>query len=373
MIRKFKLTAILFTVIFLTSCTLLPGTDVYISSADRQLSNENPSITVEQIEFQKITPSNTTRTPPKRREPHRNPELEQQVKNYAYKVGSGDVLQVTVWEHPELLNLGAEGLPAIGFLIDSQGFIFYPYVGRLHVSGLSAQLIRSSLTEALSKYIENPQLSVTVTNFASQKIYLTGEISRPLPQTMGAQALTLLDAINQAGGVKPSADLNDIVVIRKGQRHHIDLYALEHYGDMRENILLQDGDQIHVASQKAKTAFVLGHVGRTISISISPEGTTLADAIGEARGVNESSGNASAIYVIRKSKLKGKVAKVFMLDLTNMAAIVLAGEFNLQNEDVVYIAKAPIVRWNEFLSITGPSVGFYNNTLSFLNSLGSDN
>lgn len=369
MMRNFQFSAILFLVLFLASCALLPGTDVHISEADRKLSEKTPSITVEQIEFHKITPSNTFKTQAKRRQPHRNPQLEQEVENYAYTVGRGDVLQVTVWEHPELLNLGEEGLPAIGFLIDSQGFIFYPYVGRLHVSGLSAQSIRSLLSDALNEFIENPQLNVTITTFASKKIYLTGEIRSPLPQVLNAQALTLLDAINQAGGVTSTADLNNVVVVRKGSIRHIDLYALQHYGDMRQNLLLQDGDQIHVASQKTKTAYIFGQVGRSLSIGISTEGTTLADALGEARGINESSANASAIYVIRKSQLKGKIAKIHMLDLTNMAAIVLAGKFNLQNEDVVYIAKSPIVKWNELLSVTSPSVGFYNGSATFVKSL----
>ena len=355
--RFFKSSLIIIFSLFLTACAVIPGGEVYISDADRKMSEETPSITLEQIEFHKITAANTSAKKTKRRQPHRNAKLENQIKNYAYKVGAGDILQVTVWEHPELLNLGAEGLPAIGFLVDSQGNIFYPYIGRTHIAGQSIYTIRDQLSEALAKYIENPQLDVTVTTFASKKIYLTGEISRPLPLVMQGQAITLLDAITQAGGVTKNADMNDIVVVRKGQRRHIDLYAMMHYGDMRQNILLKDRDQIHVASQKPKYAYVMGQVATPLTIAVSPEGTSLAEALGRASGINEASADASAIYIIRESHKKGKIAKVYMLDLSNMAAMVLASKFEILSEDVVYIAKAPIVKWNQLLSVLNPSLG----------------
>lgn len=354
--RFLSLVFVLLMSLTLASCALVPGGEVLISKADREYSDRTPSITLEQIEFYKITAANTKSIQVKKRQPHRNPRLEQQMKSYSYKVGSGDILQVTVWEHPELLNLGKEGLPAIGFLIDSQGFIFYPYVGRMQVAGKSVYSIRDQLSEALAKYIENPQLDVTVTRFASQKIYLTGEITRPLPIILQNQAVTLLDAINSAGGVTSRADLDDIVVVRKGKRRHIDLYALMHYGDMRQNILLTDGDQIHVASQKPQTAYVMGQVASPLTIAIRPDGVTLAEAIGQARGLNENSADASAVYVIRSSVKIGKVAKVHMLDLSNMAAMVLASKFELKAEDVIYIAKAPIVKWNQVLSIINPTL-----------------
>lgn len=356
--RFLSLIFILFSGLVLSSCATVPGGDVYISEADRKLSDQTPSITLEQIEFHKVTAQNTKGVVEKRRQPYRNSRLEQQVKSYSYRVGAGDILKVIVWEHPELLNLGTQDavIPVSGFYVDSKGFIFYPYVGRFHVAGQSIFAIQISLSEALSKFIENPQLSVTVTKFASKKIYLTGQFVKPAPIVMQQQAITLFDAVVLAGGVTKIADLDDVVVIRKGVRRHIDLFAMVQYGDMRQNILLKDGDQIHVAAQKPKYVHVMGQVGVPVSIPISAEGVNLAEALGAARGINESSADARAVYIIRESFEIGKVAKVYMLDLSNMAAMVLAAKFELQHEDVVYIAKAPIVKWNQFLSVIDPSL-----------------
>lgn len=367
--RFFKSSFMIVAAIFLTACAIVPGGEVYISDADRKLSDETPSITVEQIEFQKITASNISPKINKRRQPHRNAKLERQVANYNYKVGSGDILQVTVWEHPELLNLGQDGLPAIGFMIDSQGKIFYPYVGRIHILGKTVFDIRDQLSEALSKYIENPQLDVTVTDYSAHKIYLTGEVANVGPLIMQGQAITLLDAITQAGGVSQNADMDDIVVVRNGQRRHIDLFAMLHYGDMRENIILHSNDQIHVAFKKPKFAFVMGQVDNRVTITISPDGTTLAEALGRASGMNELTANASAVYVIRDSHKKGKVAKVYMLDLSNMAAMVLASKFDIISQDVVYIAKSPIIKWNQLLSVINPSLGLPNSVNSTIDSV----
>lgn len=347
----------------------MPGGEVYISDADRKMSNETPSITVEQIEFEKITSSNTHPRKDKNRKPHGNAKLERQILNYSYKVGPGDILQVTVWEHPELLNLGQDGLPAIGFMIDSQGKIFYPYVGRISIDNKTVYDIRDQLSEALSKYIENPQLDVTVTKYASKKVYLTGEIATVGPLVMQGRALTVLDAVTAAGGVTRNADMDDIVVVRKGQRRHIDLFALLHYGDMRQNILLQNNDQIHIAYKKPSYAFVMGQATNRLTIEVSPDGTTLADALGRANGINEITADASAIYVIRESHKKDKIAKVFMLDLSNMAAMVLASKFEILSQDVVYIAKSPVVKWNQLLSVLNPSLGLPGSVNSAIDSV----
>lgn len=357
--RLFKLYIVICLGLLISSCALVPGGDIYLSEADRKISEQTPSITVEQIEFSKITAQNTKRKYTKLHEPHRNLGLEQQVKNYTYKIGAGDVLKVIVWEHPELLNLGTQdaAIPVSGFDVDSKGYIFYPYVGRFHVEGQSVFALQVSLSEALSKFIESPQLSVTVVGFASKKIYLTGQFVKPAPIVMGKQAITLFDAVIRAGGLKTTADLDNIVVIRDGARRHVDLFSMVQFGDMRENMLLKDGDQIHVAAQKPKYVHVMGQVGVPISIPMTAEGVSLAQALAAARGINEITANAAAIYVIRESHIIGKVAKIHMLDLSNMAAMVLAAKFELQNEDVVYIAKAPIVKWNQLLSIVKPSLG----------------
>ncbi len=353
---KFSIVAFLLSI--LSACTLVPGGEVFISAADKKLSNQTPSITVEQIEFQKITAQNTRGIAVKARKPYRNFKLEQQVKNYSYKVGAGDVLTIIVWEHPELLNLGTREsvIPVKGFQIDSKGFIFYPFVGNYQVAGKTIFAIRKGLGEALKKYVKQPQLDVSVLKYASQKIHLTGQFARPLPIPLQGQAITLLDAVNLAGGATPRANLSDVVVIRKGQRRIIDLYALLHFGDMRQNILLRDGDQIHVPSQKPKYAYVMGQVASPQPVPITPEGVTLAEALGKARGINEITANASAVYVIRDSKMAGKVAKVYLLDLSNMAAMVLASKFELKSEDVVYVSKSPIVKWNQLLSVVRPSL-----------------
>lgn len=358
LMRSVKFAFVTMLALLITACSTIPGGEVYISEADKKASAQTPSITLEQIEFKKITAQNVGTITIKKRIARRNPKLEAKVKNYSYTIGPGDVLNVTVWEHPELLNLGSQDAKIIvnGFLVDAEGYIFYPYVGRFYVKGKTINEVRSSLSEALAKYVKNPQLSVVISKFLSKKVYLTGQIARPLPQVLTDQATTLLDAINNAGGVNSNADLDDVVVVRKGRRVHIDYYAMMHFGDMRENVLLKAGDQIHVARKKTKLAYLMGQVTAPTAIPISNEIVTLAEALGRALGINELSADASAVYIIRKSKQKGKVAKVFMLDLSNMAAMVLASRFEIKPEDVVYVSKAPIVKWNQFMSVVSPSL-----------------
>ena len=147
---------------------------------------------------------------------------------HAYIVGPEDILNIVVWQHPELsypqaagftqTGQNAETNPTIspqGFLVDNDGNIFFPLLGSVHVAGLTADQIRYRLTQGLMKYVRNPQLDVRVTGFRNQKIYVMGEILKPGLQPITDVPMSITDAINLAGGLDPqAADPSHIYVIR---------------------------------------------------------------------------------------------------------------------------------------------------------------
>lgn len=147
---------------------------------------------------------------------------------YRYRVGPQDILNVIVWDHPELTTPsgGQRSAEVDGHLVNADGTIFYPYAGTVFVGGKTVDEIREILTDKLSKYIRNPQVSVSVVSFGSKKIYVLGDIARPAAIPITNIPLYLAEVISNAGINQSSADPERIFVLRledsKPIAYHLD-------------------------------------------------------------------------------------------------------------------------------------------------------
>lgn len=125
----------------------------------------------------------------------------------AYKVGPEDVLNITVWDHPELTIPAGSYRTAeeSGIEIQANGNIFYPFAGHFSVLNKSVNEIRDILTKRLMSYIRNPQISVRVVGYYSQKIQVLGSVKQPETLPVKSAPISVMEAINQSGGFDPSA------------------------------------------------------------------------------------------------------------------------------------------------------------------------
>ncbi len=300
-----------------------------------------------------------------------NPGLNKAIADYKYRVEPGGILSVTVWDHPELT------IPAGSYRTSSEsgnwirpdGNIFYPYIGFVHVAGKTITQIRNLIADRLATYIEDPQVDVNVAAFRSQKVYLTGAVNKPGTQAITNVPLTLLAAINKAGGLAPDADWQDVTITHNGHSQRLSMYALLDKGNLMENRLLHAGDIIHVPTDQQQKVFVLGEVRDPKVLNIKQNGLTLTGALSAVGGINQLSANATGVFVIRcpnRSAVTGDithrlsatapVAKIYQLNIKDATALVLGTEFKLQPYDVVYVTAAPIARWNRVLSNILPNI-----------------
>lgn len=279
-----------------------------------------------------------------------------------YEIGPGDILSIVVWDHPEL-NLPAGGgggdgpsgasSVAPGYTVDTNGYIQYAYIGPLKVADLSEMSVRDLLADKLAKYVRQPQITVRIQTYRSKRVYLDGEIKTPGVQVLNDRPMTLPEAINRAGGFTSNADRSHVAVTRGDTTVEIDMPAMIRKGFNPDRIILGDGDLVRVFAQTDSKVFVVGEVERPGGVTFNNGHMSLNEALGNAGGISQSSGDASQVYVVRGRDTSQPV--VFHLDASNAAAMATADSFELKPNDVVFVDTSSLVKWSRVISLILPT------------------
>lgn len=343
--------ALLVGALFLTGCTVLPGMR---NDVDNRSSGDIDIVPINS----ELVASERKRLAGAQVEVSQTLQALSAGSGYEYRVGPGDILNIIVWDHPELTNPTGQSsdLTAAGRLVNQDGTMFYPNVGVFPVAGRTTLDIRAHLTRELARVIRDPQVDVKVAAFRSQKVYVTGEVAQPGVMVLDDQPKSILDAINERGGMSENADRRRITLSREGQTYPLDLQALYARGDQRSNILLKAGDVVHVGDALAEKVFLLGELTREQAIPIQRGRMSLAEALSTAGGLQTTSANPRAVFVFRAPELADERPKVYAMDLTRGDSLLLAEQFSLQSRDVVYVGSTDFARYNRVIGQLLPTV-----------------
>ncbi|WZB63947.1 polysaccharide biosynthesis/export family protein [Achromobacter xylosoxidans] len=289
-------------------------------------------------------------------------------KSEPYRIGPGDILSIVVWDHPELvlptqtyaigagateLAIGdtASGIP--GYAVSATGFIQFPYTGLLKVAGLTELQARNLIVNSSSKYIQDPQITVRVLGYRSKRVYVEGEVKTPGALAINDIPMTLMEAVNRAGGILATGDRSGVYVIREGRRTRINLPALIERGKDLNQVLLKAGDIVRVTPRDDSKIFVMGEV-TTPTVAVMRDGCmSLNEALGLAGGPSQLNSDPSQVFVVRSTEEAKPL--VFHLNAASPQALAVAEKFELQPKDVVFVDTAGLVRWNRFISNLFPS------------------
>ena len=266
-----------------------------------------------------------------------------------YRVGPGDILSIIVWDHPELTTPAGQYRAAdqAGTVVAEDGTIYYPYVGALQVSGKTTRQIRDLLINRLSKYIEKVQLDVRMAAFRSKRVYVVGEVVKPGQQDVTDIPMTVLEAVNRAGGFTQEADHSNVLLTRKSTTYRVDIQAMYEKGATEQNTLLEPGDILNVSDRSFNKVFILGEVTKPGSLVMTRKRSTLAEALSDAGYISQDRSNPKWIYVMRGDS---DIPELFHLDGSSPDAMLLADKFPLHPRDIIYVDAADVVRWNRVIS-----------------------
>ena len=242
-----------------------------------------------------------------------------------YRIGPEDELNVIVWQNPDLCG---------SVIVRNDGKISLPLVGELQVAGLQVSELERLLKREYRKYLENPQVTVSIKAVNSLRVFITGAIRVSTvttgPLTSGFPLRgdnRILTALSQVE-ILPDADLSETYIVRGDVIIPVDLNRLLKDGDMTQNVLLKPGDTI-VIPRPSKEITILGEVNQPGRYKVKQR-TTLLDALAVAGGLKREVAALDIAYVARHNSILPVNFKR-LIDMGDMGQNILLNDKDIIN------------------------------------------
>ncbi|OZI56396.1 polysaccharide biosynthesis/export family protein [Bordetella genomosp. 4] len=272
-------------------------------------------------------------------------------KAYEIRLVPGDVLQVMIadiGEQNAMFAPLATGGTKFEARVDSAGKISLPYAGRFSVSGKTPEGVASEIRGRLRNVATDPQVMVSLLGDVSGSVLVAGAVKQPGRFSALQGPLTLLDAINLAGGPVLEPHLVDVTV-RNGKDAQVYSYQSLLNGLNRP---VSPRSEI-VVSRSRKRFVAMGAVGQPGLHDLPSDQSSLLEVLGQAGWMDEAKADPHGVFVFRLSRKPGAAEatpEVFSLNMRDPAAIFLAKQFLVQPEDAVYVTNAAVYEWQKIIT-----------------------
>lgn len=266
-----------------------------------------------------------------------------------YRIGTGDKIAIFVWGQPDFNNPASPELfdMPVKHTVDCDGTIFFPYVGEITASGKTQSELRRDVSDGLEPMVKSPQVSVSVEEFRSQYVNVMGEVLKPNVIPVTDVPMTPLDAVSRAGGASPFGDLKHILLKREGAV--LEINAVPGLAATSGKLpVLRHGDVVYVPPRVNQQVYVLGEVIFPQAVTIDCDELTLSQALARAAGVEPFASKPSELFVFRVEDNGDRVA--YHLDAKSPAALVLANEFVLKRQDIIYVGTYQPAKLNRIMT-----------------------
>ena len=275
----------------------------------------------------------------------------------------GDTLGLTIWENVDdgLLAGEAQNSTVLEEVqVDSAGFIFVPYAGRLRASGNTPDQLREMITAQLEDQTPDPQVQVRRLAGDGSTVSLVGSVGGQGVYPIERPTRTLSSMLANAGGVTIEPEIAQITVIRG--THQGKIWFQDLYDNPQLDIALRGGDRILV-EEDTRSFTALGATSQQSRVPFESQDLSALEAIAQVGGLVSATSDPTGVFVFRnepseiagqvlgRSDLEGAQRMIYVLNLTEPNGLFLARDFVIRDDDTLYVTEAPYAQWTKTLSI----------------------
>lgn len=295
-------------------------------------------------------------------------------------IGQGDVLDIAIWEAPPAtlfgssgsdLRLGSASSGALARgtslpeqMVDSDGQITIPFIGRVRAAGRTPQEIERTITSRLIGKAHQPQAIVRLSRNAAANVTVVGEVANSARVPLTSRGERVLDVLATAGGVKQPVGKMTIQITRGMKVSSLPLDRV--IRDPRQNVRLEPDDVMTLLFQPYSFT-ALGAIGRNDELPFEATGLTLVQALGRIAGLQDSRADVKGVFIFRYEEPAlldpsvrtgndyltpdGKVPVIYRINMKDPSTLFVAQSFPIRDKDVLYVSNAPLADIQKFVNV----------------------
>jgi len=270
---------------------------------------------------------------------------------YEYILGPADSISINLTDTDDLDNT---------YLIDQEGMIDLPFIGKVKLDGLTLNEAQNILMDVIKGFYKNPDLQINIEEFNSSKVYIVGAVRNQKTINLDQKPIKLIEAAIEANFNPSAADKlygTKGFLRRDNEVYKINLSNAFSGLDEKENFYLKKNDVIFI-DRNSDAIHVFGEVSKP-GVYFPNLEYSLTELISTS-GLNQLTANAKKVYVIREKFNSFLEVDVFQLDIKNPINLIAGRKFMLQAKDIVFVPPTEIVKWNRTISLLLPQTDLFN-------------
>ena len=356
-----------FVLFFLNSCVSLPGINKSPTSKKSNIKTPVSQYSIDDVGINIINLNSLSEEEIEKFNQNQIEEINNKINKfsniyeyrYEYILGSADSVSLNLTDTDDL-----DGT----YLIDQDGMVDLPFVGRVKIGDLTINEAQNILMQIIKNFYKNPDLQIDVIEFNSSKVYIIGAVRNQITINLDQKPIRLIEAAIQANFNPSAADKlygTKGILRRDNQVYKINLDNTFKSTDEKENFYLKKDDVIFI-DRNSDAIHVFGELTKP-GIYFPNMDYSLTELISTS-GLNQITANAKKVFIIREKYDSFLEVDVFQLDIRNPVNLIVGRKFKLQANDIVFVPPAEIVKWNRTISLLLPQTNLFKSYNPIINN-----